>query len=351
MNTITLPASPSRSEREAQPDPPLEHELIRCETAADFLAAFPRIVGFTARNSLFVVLFSGRRTCGTARIDLPRSRDPRHIDEYLDQLCGVLANLQRTHGSSAPAIVITSDESFAEAGGIPWRRFARRLDRRLARQGQRVRELCCLAPDGWASYLDPTTPLRGRPLEEIAASSLAMPQEIPSLEELGSFPKPDPDERAAVHAALRCKGSVTDAGARYAAALFEAAEPGIDEVVGIIRAANTEIGWIELFQRLTREAAPLHAHLAGGTPSEASEISMRRLRLASMRLARVGGLAPVKLKPRVYACCAISWWLRGLESVADRQVTAALRLDPENEAARVVRKLLDGTRSPVMAAA
>lgn len=354
-DTPTLPrirTRPSvRAEREALPEPLPEQEVLRCETTADFLAALPRLVGYTATDSLFVVLFSGKRTSGTMRIDLPRSSDQRHVDRYLDELCSLIATLQRRHGPSSPAVVVSSGQTFAEADGIPWRRFARRLERRLARQGQRVRELCCIAPDGWASYLDPAAPRRGRSLDEIAVSPLADAEPVPSLDDLCRFPAPSDEERVAVRAALARQGVPLDSGSRQVAALFAVEEPSLETVAGVIRAVNTELGWVELFQRLTREAAPLHARLASGMPSEASEASIRRMRLASERLARIAGLAPIKLKPRVYASCAMAWWLRGLESVAERQIAAALSLDPENEVARSVRKLLDGTPSPLMAAA
>src|SRR5690606_7463560 len=46
-------------------------EIIKCRTTADFLAALPLLVGFTATNSIFIVLFSGKAAGRTIRLDLP----------------------------------------------------------------------------------------------------------------------------------------------------------------------------------------------------------------------------------------------------------------------------------------
>lgn len=357
MNTTASPIAPATPiapalvEREAPADPPPEQEVIRCETTADFLAALPRLVGFTATNSLFVVLFSGKRTGGTIRVDLPDAHDPWKVAGYLDELCELIERVRRTHGSSAPAIVISSAETFAETGGIPWRAFARQLKRRLSRDGHRLRELCCIAPDGWVSYLEPNPPRRGHPLSEISGSSVAAQGTPLSLDEVGAFPVPTPEERAAVITALRHGGKATDSGARYATVLLGSAELTPEEVAGVIRAANTEIGWIALFDRLAATAARLRRGMEADELGPEYDDAQQRLRAASERLAKIAGLTPVKLKPNVYACCAIAWWFRGMQSVAHRQITTAMKLDAESDVVKVVRKLVDGSRLPLMVAA
>ncbi|WP_449281206.1 DUF4192 family protein [Leucobacter sp.] len=190
-------------------DPTLDQpEVIRCRSTADFLAALPRLVGFTASDSIFVVFFSRKRAGRAMRVDLPPSESPSDSVALLDLICDALHDPGSVHGVvSAPAVVISSSQTFAEAGGPPWRSLARRLERRLRREGLRPRELCCIAPDGWISYLDPAAPTAGRPLSEIDESPIALEARLrgdtpPALSELGSIPEPQPGRWAAVTAAL-----------------------------------------------------------------------------------------------------------------------------------------------------
>ncbi|QBE48209.1 DUF4192 family protein [Leucobacter triazinivorans] len=183
-------------------------EVIRCRSTADFLAALPQLVGFTAVNSIFVVFFSGSRAGRAMRIDLPASDDPGDSVGLIELICDAVRDLGATEGTpSAPAIVVSSEQTFAETGGPPWRGLAERLERRLRGVGLAPRELCCIAPDGWVSYLDPAPPRRGRPLGEIAESPIALEARLrgdtqPALSDLGAIPEPDPVRRAEVATAL-----------------------------------------------------------------------------------------------------------------------------------------------------
>ncbi|MFT4232341.1 MAG: DUF4192 family protein [Leucobacter sp.] len=200
------PSFPARSDAPAPDvDPP---RVVRCRTTADFLAALPQLTGFTATDSVFLVFFSGSRTGQAMRMDLPPSEKPSDSAGLLDAMCSILRSLERNgEGISDPAIVITCARTFADAGGPPWRDFARRLERRLRREGIRPRELACLAPDGWISFLDPAAPCGGRPLSEIEESPIALDARLrgenpPDLSRLGEIPEPDPALAAAVAAEL-----------------------------------------------------------------------------------------------------------------------------------------------------
>ena len=189
---------------ETAPDAPLR--VLECHGTADFLAALPRLVGYTATDSIFVVFFSGSRTSQAMRLDLPPDDAPRHVAPLLDFISATLRGLGDEFRSS-PAVAITCTRTFAEADGPPWRALARRIERRLRRDGISVRELCCQAPDGWISFLDPTAPTGGRPLSEIAKSPLALDAEPGAsaprdINELGAIPEADPEHREAVLAAL-----------------------------------------------------------------------------------------------------------------------------------------------------
>lgn len=180
-------------------------EVIRCRTTADFLAALPLLVGFTATNSIFIVLFSGRFAGRTMRLDLPEDDSPATTAPLLDFIAGTLRELHDIEPVS-PAIVITTDLPFPPRGPAPWQRLARRLERRLRRDGLPLRELCCLAADRWVGFLDPHAPAGGRPLSEIERSAVARlhrsEAEVHDLSTLGRIPAPDPVRSEAVSRAL-----------------------------------------------------------------------------------------------------------------------------------------------------
>ncbi|MBO1804939.1 DUF4192 family protein [Leucobacter ruminantium] len=186
-----------------------EHDtrrVLRCRGTADFLAALPRLTGFTASDSIFVVLFSGKRTASAVRIDLPDDEQPSRSIAILDFICDTVLAFGDEE-PAAPAIVITCERTFAGEGRAPWRRLAKRIERRLRRAGFPPRELCCLAPDGWVSYLEPDPPALGHPLREIEDSPIAREakqagEQAPDISQLGAIPVPEPRRVGAVKAAL-----------------------------------------------------------------------------------------------------------------------------------------------------
>lgn len=202
--TSSTPSTTSRNSFRGAAD---ERHVVKCATTADFLAALPQLTGFTAQNSVFVVLFSGRRTDHAMRFDLPADSDHRGAASLLEVMSDLVHQAAQRLGDTAPAVVITSSRTFAECGGAPSRAFARQIKRRLAREGMHVRELCCVAADGWASLLDPRAPRLGRPLSEIRQSPVALEAAVhghptPDLSELGRLPDPDPLLAGAVAALL-----------------------------------------------------------------------------------------------------------------------------------------------------
>lgn len=419
-------------------------QLVRCESTADFLAALPRLVGFTAPDSLFIVLFSGSRAQGTLRVDLPDSETAANLPEYFDELVSCLLSAQQRHGTSAPALVIASSLSFAEAEGLPWGHFARELERRLTRIGQRPRELCCLAPDGWASLYDPAPPRLGHPISDIEASPAHGTESVPSLAELGVFREVPAAERLAVESLaderLADEGVAdesleterfsadeagADAGGGGEAAAGETGvgragandagaggEPGDKlglaglraeraptpplgsspsgpprggtsrehqleraraeiarlfgrhpltphEAARLLRVLRTDVGWACAFDELAASTQALHtseAHPAGAAQRSslsrvrssvtaspraiAARAALSRLTAASEHLAYLVPLTPRAARPSLIALCALAWWARGLESVAQRQLAQALALDPEHEIARLAARVI-----------
>lgn len=377
--------------------------MLKCRTTADFLAALPRLTGFTAADSLFVVFFSGKQAGQVMRVSLPASEEPHLSLQLLDFLCEALREIGEAHGAlSAPAIVISSSQTFAEAGGAPWRRFAKRIERRLRRERIGVRELCCLAPDGWISYLDPAAPQQGRPLSEISESSIAreVAEEgppVPDLMSLGALPIPDARRVAAVAEALDGltpydfpapaadpllavgAGKPSPDGDRW---LGETAAVGRAlrgeqrrlsprMTARLIRTAAHADRWLVLaLGILTRPEFP--AELAAETePVRFANVpididtgrertpvigwSIRRIlasispdfedreRLPGIRVRLLAALSecPAELRPGLYALSAWVWWLAGNQTVALRHVEEALAIESEHELVRMVERLVE----------
>lgn len=144
-------------------------EIIRAASTADLLALTPALVGFEPRRSLVLIPFVGTRTLPSAlRVDLPRRRREKEARELSHVMLGMLS---RFRGVDGVAVVVYSDATFEQERGIPYLDLARAMTANLERAGFRVVEAACVAPDGWELY-DGTHHARGRPLSEIAASSV-----------------------------------------------------------------------------------------------------------------------------------------------------------------------------------
>ncbi|WP_157000448.1 DUF4192 family protein [Leucobacter komagatae] len=358
------PAPPDRVVSHSAAAPQRRPEVLKCDTTADFLAALPRLVGFTAPDSLFIVLFSGSRAQSTVRVDLPDSEAGPEVAAYLDELVACLRSAQDRFGASPPAVVISSSLSFAEARGAPWRRFAQSLERLLARNGQRPRELCCIAPDAWVSFYDQTPPRFGRPLAEIMASRVHGGGQVPTLSELGAFRDISAAERAAIaHPAQQRDGCGADAEPErqgqdaHGADRVEPPAENIrdrvsrladprtlraDETAELLAALSTDAGWACAFDELAHSEAVLSAGAGKPGAGDTAAVARARARLtaASDHLAYLVPFEATAARPALIALCALAWWARGLESVAHRQLAEALRIDPEHEVARLALRVI-----------
>lgn len=353
-------------------------QVLKCKGTADFLAALPQLTGFTAPNSIFVLFFDGSRTREAMRVDLPPSDDPRDAIDLLEFLSYAIRSFGAVNGSdSAPAIAITSEQTFAACAGPPWARLARRIERRLTRDRVRPRELCVLAPDGWVSYLDPAPPRAGRSLDEITQSPVAAAAQltrrnIPTLAELGALPAPDPDRMASAAATL---AALIAAGAEHvalaAAASHELRQSGpslTPAAAGqLAYAVASAVGWWhvalglltrpEFPDELAREFGPyrlgqlpidetpgspgpgcsMYSMLAGICPQFTER---ERLVTVRRRLARALADVPAPNRPGLFALSALVWWVSGNQTTAFQHVDQALALAPGHEVSCMVRRLI-----------
>ena len=395
------------------PHVPSEPLVLRCRSTGEFLAALPHLLGFTPRNSLVGVLFAGSRSRQAFRIDLPPADRPELLGSVLDTFCAALGSLEsldaresrdpfespgaleppgppevpEPRGARAPGpradselsvgIAIITDARFRN-GAPPWPRLAAGLRARVPRTGVAVRELCCVAADGWSSSFEPGAAAARRPLAELAQHPLALAAAVRlgavrEQAKLGEIPEPDPERARAVVAAL--------AGVDASRAA-EHADPPLGDALWLRRAdahARALTGMGPLSPRrtaaliaelgdhrvwtvvalgiLTRPTVSQEAFPGGRTEREFAALpaardqpgprgatgwsTHRTLALLSPAFTDRARLLPVRarLTEALSECpeerraplltlSAWCWWLAGLQSVAEHQLAAARALQP-----------------------
>jgi len=148
----------------------MQTTIVKARHAYDFLALVPQLVGFQPENSMVLVAFRGNRTCGALRFNLPGPEcAPKVHKRIATTLIGTLCKIP---GVDAVVPVVYTASSCAAVVGLPHERFVTSLVKRAELSGFLVRDALCVGADGWGSYLDPRCPEAGRPLADIAASTV-----------------------------------------------------------------------------------------------------------------------------------------------------------------------------------
>ncbi|WP_167140361.1 DUF4192 family protein [Diaminobutyricimonas sp. TR449] len=173
--------------------------VVKAQQPQDFLALVPQLAGFQPRNSVVLVAFRGKRTCGAMRFDLPNSTSPKVHKAMALTIVGMLCKIP---GVDALVPVVYTDELIGD-GPVAQLGFARALIRRARLSGLQVRDALCHAADGWASYLDPD--LAVRPLREVAESPVndLIDAELPDAADGARLPDADLVVKEQVGRALR----------------------------------------------------------------------------------------------------------------------------------------------------
>ncbi|WP_165314422.1 DUF4192 family protein [Agromyces protaetiae] len=216
--------------------------IIRAEAAHDFLALLPSLAGYRPARSLVAVAFSGNRTAGVIRFDLPAKVDDR---QRLAER--VVAMLCRLPDVDALVPVVYSDARYRGAAAAGERELLRRVADRADDAGFHVRDVLRVARDAWGSLLDAGTPAAGR--------SLALIDESP----------------AAAHPVLRGRGIASPEGA---AELPEVRPEEVAEVARVLALVDEEPGG--LLDRLGDAADPVTfvERLVGDARSERKDESL-----------------------------------------------------------------------------
>ncbi|MGH3703558.1 MAG: DUF4192 family protein [Agromyces sp.] len=371
--------------------------IIRAEAAHDFLALVPSLAGFHPTQSLLCVAFSGNRTAGVLRYDLPR-----RVRDRAPLAAMIVGTLCRMRGVDAVVPIVYTEARFGAGRGMPQRALLRMLTARAEEAGFLVRDALCRAGDGWGSLLDPTTPATGHPLAlidespvtrlargagEVASSptaSAALPPAEPEIgpriaEALARLTDEEERERAlrrlgehgdpvALVESLLVRGRVQPP-LRLAWFLHLASIPAVRDAMMLQIGFGALIGEAAHDDAIaTAERAAAHEEtidrlvvreLATGTTGEVSEMLSRlmigqsqlrpdagRVERALTMLRRLIANAPPT--HRVGPLCIAAWlsWTLGRGSAAGAFIDAAVDLDPDHSMAGLLSALIGSGTLP-----
>ncbi len=184
--------------------------VLKATSSADFLAALPRLTGMTAPESLFVVLFEGSRTLGSARIDLPPAEQMADPGDEIAAWLRAVAEIA-LKGDAAAIVVQTDAELSKQPVSSPHGALTGVLADVLHAAGCSVRDALAVGSDGWASFVGTNFP-QLHSLDEITGSTLHDPEhELLTVDEWRTQhpgrTTEDPEEIASMAAQMRASGS------------------------------------------------------------------------------------------------------------------------------------------------
>lgn len=184
--------------------------VLKATSSADFLAALPRLTGMTAPESLFVVLFEGSRTLGSARIDLPPLEQLENPGDEIAAWLRTVAEIA-LKGDAAAIVVQTDAELSKQPVSSPHGALTGVLADVLHAAGCSVRDALVVGSDGWASFVGTNFP-QLHSLDEITGSTLHDPEhELLTVDEWRTQhpgrTTEDPEEIASMAAQMRASGS------------------------------------------------------------------------------------------------------------------------------------------------
>lgn len=352
--------------------------VLRCENAADLIAALPQLTGFTDQHSVFVMLFRGSRAHRVLRFALPES-DTKRAGELLAS--GIIDMLRDSGaGKAGPAVIIHTALAFSTLDEHPWHRFTECFSEQIRGEGWTLREFALVAANGWCT-LSPKHTAKKRSLAELNRDPLGsqgtktptpagapLGASFPTLASLSAPAARESERAAAIESCLQRMSqhrARTDTPpdesralqqtrriARAAERCFRAqadsqsgtpTEPA--EVARLIHAAQHSGSWLIIALtaltsaeciasvaaefgavRLSKiapleEAAPLEAapqwSIEGLLRALASELPDRaRLRNVIDACKDAAAHAPAHFQAPVIALLAWAWWLLGMQSVA-----------------------------------
>lgn len=152
--------------------------VVVANSTVDFLAAFPRLVGVTAPESIFIVGFEKNRTIGSARIDLPI--DITNIDNLAAWISCILKLAAQFE---SVATVITTNTELGDNTEVAFAgKLAGLVKVALSSNSINVKDIAVIAADGWAAFMEGSAPTV-RSLDEIRHNPHYVDTQNPTLED------------------------------------------------------------------------------------------------------------------------------------------------------------------------
>jgi len=377
--------------------------ILHSASGADFLSTIPAIAGRTMTDSVAIIPFTGKRTFGLMRIDLPPAEAGGDVHDRIASIA--LGALSRIDWCDGVMFVVYAEDTFP-AAFTGHDGFVERLADRFEEGGFAVKDAFCVAADGWASWYEPHPPFDGHDIDEISqspvgaqAARLHDEQETPAFDREGALPAADPTLTATLTAAV--DDLLTDATERnaFGVRIATSLPDPIDFVETLLRrdaddtpvsvlsrlaalsvnrayrdvmmlqmAFGRKVGrraraendrWLDL-QRGSGKTMDevVQAELGATdnqTTSEMGELIIgerstkprpARVRRAIGILARTIAHLPPDLRPDLL--CMLAWlhWSLGASTAAAAHVDAALAIDPAHGMARIVHTLIATSKIP-----
>lgn len=367
------------------------HTIVKASDRADFLALVPQLVGFSPEDSLVLVAFRGKRTCGALRVGLPACDAASVHKRMANTLFGMLCKIP---GADAVVPVVYTSESAEESQAPPRSALVETVTRRAALSGFAVKDALFVARDGWGTYLDPGEAV-AHPLHEIASSnvlgqvpvsersSLMRPEALARLPESGlaerervgvalrrlerrqqAEPQEDDEDLVLVHPLDLAECSLTSpvdtlGPELIAALLLVVTSPANRDAMTLQYAFGRAVGEKAFAVNLAFAAAQratglsmdelVAAQIAAGRGRSDSDLvgdlmmghsrqrpSVDRVESAIALLKKCTSLAPQRCRPA--PLCMLAWlsWSLGRGSAAGLFLDAALSIDPGYGMARVL---------------
>jgi hypothetical protein len=319
-------------------------EVLHAATDADLLAMVPRRSGYTARESLVCVVFSGTRSTQAFRLGLPSRR---RAADHRELAARVVATCRALRGVDAVALVIYTDRTFDADHGIPLDELAEDVARRVHRSGLHILGCFCVAADGWGDYFAPR-PRGARPLSDIATSPMADPT-VPAIESLESLGAADPElarDLALTLEDLDEFGDDLPDPCTWIDTRADRGRPEVEDLAELVALAQ----WPDACPTLL-----LHAAFGPDVPHEVDDHELgrmfsgggsyrpdvERVRAAIALVGRAAVHASPDLRPPLLCMLAWLFWSLGLISVAMRRLDEAVALDASFGPAASMRLLTE----------
>jgi hypothetical protein len=334
--------------------------VIRAAGAADFLALVPRLLGFVPTASVVLVPFSGNRTIGAMRFDLPVEADTDEIESIASTMIGLVCKVAN---ADAVAVVVYTGDAVADAAGLPHPALAGALVERADLCGLRVSDALCVAGDAWGSYLDPHLPPAGRALTDIPHDDAAFADLplTPGGQRAGvELPTVAVARRRRIAAALRRGEGASDemptetfermlavgpddlADADLVTLIWALSRPALRDVALSQWATDHETGDAVLDAQLAwaQAGVPFPADLATTMWGEGPLPGIGRLHAALELARRAAAAAPRERRAGALASCAWIAWALGRSTHAQRYVDLACAIEAEHGLAHIVQSFL-----------